>query len=77
LFELRSKKKANSLRKSLAGLMRRIVTSTDGRIIYTEFANLMKPVDLRPYLKRIRKYTKEENKQVEQVQFNGLVNKVK
>ena len=57
--------------------MRRIVTSTDGRIIYTEFANLMKPVDLRPYLKRIRKYTKEENKQVEQVQFNGLVNKVK
>ena len=46
----------------MTGLMRRLVTSTDGKITFTEFAKLLKPVDLRPYLKRIRKFTKEEKK---------------
>ena len=45
--------------------MRRVLTNTDGSIVFTEFANFIQPVDLRPYLKRIRKYTKEEKKQVE------------
>jgi len=51
----------------LTGLMRRIVTNTDGKITFTEFAKLMKPVDLRPYLRRINKFTKEEKKQSEHV----------
>jgi len=72
-----SKKKTISVKKALAGLMRRVLTSSDGRIVFTEFAHLMKPVDLRPYLKRIRKYTKEEKRQVERVQLDGLVRKVK
>ena len=37
----------------------------------------MKPVDLRPYLKRIRKYTKEEKKQVAIVRKEGYVASVK
>ena len=51
----------------MTGLMRRISASTDGKITFPEFAKLIKPVDLRPYLKRIRKYTKEEKKAVEKV----------
>lgn len=47
------------------GLVRRLMTSTDGRLTYSEFAKAIKPVDLKPYLRRIRKYTKEEKKQVE------------
>lgn len=46
-------------------MMRRLATNTDGKITFSEFASLLKPVDLGPYLKRIRKYTKEEKKQVE------------
>lgn len=53
--------------KRLTGLMRRIVTNSDGKITFNEFAKLMKPVDLRPYLRRIHKFTKEEKKQVEHV----------
>ena len=44
--------------KRMTALMRRISTSTDGKITYIEFAKLIKPVDLVPYLKRIRKRTK-------------------
>lgn len=47
------------------GLVRRIMTSTDGKLTYSEFAKAIKPIDLKPYLRRIRKYTKEEKKQVE------------
>ena len=47
------------------GLMRRMLTSTDGKLTYSEFAKIVKPSDLKPYLRRIRKYTKEEKKQVE------------
>ena len=54
--------------KRLISLLRRLISSTDGKITFTEFANVIKPVDLRPYLKRIRKYTKGEKKQVSQVQ---------
>ena len=57
-----TKKKLAQQTRRLTGLMRRIVTSTDGRITFTEFAKVLKPVDLRPYLKRIRKFTKEEKK---------------
>ena len=57
----------------MAGLMRRLVCNDDGKITFTEFAKLMKPTDLRPYLKRIRKYTKEEKKQVEQVKNDSYV----
>jgi len=60
-------KKPQTFKNLLMGLLRRLVTSTDGKITYGEFAKLIKPVDLRPYLRRIRKYTKEEKKQVELV----------
>ena len=68
-----AEKKKSQIKRSLTGLMRRIVTNTDGRIIFTEFAKLVKPVDLKPYLKRIRKYTKEEKKQVEVVKKMNVV----
>ena len=61
----------------MTGLMRRIVTNTDGKITFTEFAKLMKPVDLRPYLKRIRKFTKQEKKQVEYVKRESFLTKFK
>ena len=44
------------------GLMRRISTSEDNRIMYLEFAKLIKPIDLGPYLKRIQRRTKQEDK---------------
>lgn len=62
LDPLLQERKKSSLKKALTGLMRRIATNTDGKITFTEFATLLKPTDLRPYLKRIRKYTKEEKK---------------
>ena len=61
----------------MTGLMRRIVTNTDGKITFTEFAKLMKPVDLRPYLRRIRTFTKEEKKQVEHVKRTSYLTKFK
>ena len=42
--------------------MRRIVTNGDGKINYNEFAKMIGPVDLGPYIKRIRKRTKDEDK---------------
>ena len=57
--------------------MRRLVNNLDGKITFTEFAKIMKPSDLRPYLKRIRKYTKEEKKQVANVRNEGYVASVK
>ena len=57
--------------------MRRIVTNTDGKISFNEFAKLMKPSDLRPYLRRIRKFTKEEKKQVEHVKQQSYLTKFK
>ena len=57
--------------------MRRIVTNSDGKITFNEFAKLMKPVDLRPYLRRIRKFTKEEKKQVEFVKRESYLTKFK
>lgn len=59
------------------GLMRRIVTNTDGKITFTEFAKLMRPVDLRPYLRRISKFTKEEKKQAEHVKHQSYLTKFK
>ena len=58
----RAQKKKMTFKRQILGLMRRLLTSTDGKVVYTEFAKLIKPVDLRPYLRRIRKYTKEEKK---------------
>ena len=46
----------------MLALMRRISENGDGKITYIEFAKLIKPVDLAPYLKRIRKRTKQEDK---------------
>ena len=63
--------------KRLTGLMRRIVSNSDGKITFNEFAKLMKPVDLRPYLRRIRKFTKEEKKQVEYVKQTSYIAKFK
>lgn len=63
---LLQERKKSWLKRGLTGLMRRIAENTDGKITFSEFASLLKPIDLRPYLKRIRKYTKEEKKQVEQ-----------
>ena len=37
----------------------------------------MKPVDLKPYLRRIRKFTKEEKKQVEHVKRTSYLTKFK
>lgn len=45
----KTKKKAISI-KRMTGLMRRISASTDGKITFPEFAKLIKPADLRPYL---------------------------
>ena len=66
-----------TFKRQLTGLMRRLVNNIDGKITFTEFAKIMKPVDLRPYLKRIRKYTKEEKKQVAIVRKEGYVASVK
>ena len=55
--------------------MRRIVTNSDGKITFNEFAKLMKPSDLRPYLRRINKFTKEEKKQVEYVKRENQITK--
>lgn len=60
----RTQKKKLTFKKQIMGLMRRLLTSTDGKLVFNEFARVIKPVDLRPYLRRIRKYTKEEKKQV-------------
>ena len=62
---LLQEKKKMGFKRGLTGLMRRLATNTDGKITFSEFATVLKPVDLRPYLKRIRKFTKEEKKQVE------------
>ena len=59
------------------GLMRRLLTAEDGKILLTEFAKLIKPTDLRPYLRRIRKYTKEEKKQVTNVKRESIIAKSK
>jgi len=50
------------MKRRMMSLMRRLLTATDGKILFTEFAKILKPTDLRPYLRRIRKYTKEEKK---------------
>ena len=65
--KLKSSVGVKKQQKRLTGLMRRIVTNSDGKITFNEFAKLMKPVDLRPYLRRIHKFSKEEKKQVEYV----------
>ena len=59
------------------GLMRRLVTSSDGKITFPEFAKLIRPIDLRPYLRRIRKYTKEEKKQIEVVKQQNFAAKLR
>ena len=58
------------MRKKMLGLVRRLVSTPDGRLTFSEFAKVLKPTDLRPYLKRIRKYTKEERKQVQKVKHD-------
>ena len=48
-------KKKTGFKKRMIGLMRRLETSGDGKITFSEFAKFIRPVDLKPYLKRIHK----------------------
>ena len=51
--------------KRLAALFRRIASSIDARVSYQDFARLIQPTDLKPYLQRIQKKTKLERKHFE------------
>ena len=60
--------------KRMNALMRRILTNGDGKINYSEFAKLIGPTDLGPYLKRIRKRTKKEDKYAQDHQAQSDMN---
>ena len=56
------------------GLMRRVLVNGDGKMTFNEFARIIKPVDLGPYLKRIMKRTKAEDKCAEEHRNAVLMN---
>ena len=62
--------------KKMNGLMRRIVSNGDGKITYLEFAKLIGPIELTPYLKRIRKRTKQEDRHAEDHNEQVLRNEI-
>ena len=63
--------------KRMIALMRRIAISEDGKITYNEFAKIIRPVDLGPYIKRIRKRTKQEDKYAEEHKHDLIKNELK
>ena len=69
-----SEQKLQPTVRMINGLMRRILSNGDGKITYNEFAKLIKPVNLTPYLQRIMKRTKAEDQCVEDHRQAVLLN---
>ena len=62
--------------KLVNALLRRIAPATDSKLSYQEFARLLQPTDLKPYLQRIKKKTKLERKHFENAKLQSLVSLV-
>lgn len=51
--------------KRMNALFRRIAPTANPKLTYHDFARLLQPTDLKPYLERIKKKTKLERKHFE------------
>ena len=51
--------------KRMAALFRRISAKSESKLTYQDFAKFLQPIDLKPYLERIKKKTKLERKHFE------------